>query len=236
MLFQVKVICLGYTKDIFSESALSKPGIYLVYTRVMTAHFKSCNPSCSKIAIGMQQYTGFGLQGCLMFITARGAPTGPALALGHGPGRRRRRRQHRDGATVRRRRDDDCDGEGIDDAMAATTGPPWRRPGRCVTSVSGRCDPCWPFSQGQAQRQSHAFSHPFSGLYLWAPWRATAWASMSGFQRRRRRRSPCRRGLRRRSPCRRGLRCRSPCRRLRRSPCRRGLRRRSPCRRLDSVY
>jgi len=76
MLFQVKVICLGYTKDIFSESALSKPGIYLVYTRVMTAHFKSCNPSCSKIAIGMPRHTGFRLQGCLMFITARGVPTG----------------------------------------------------------------------------------------------------------------------------------------------------------------
>ena len=76
MPFQVKVICLGYTKDIFSESALSKPGIYLVYTRVMTAHFNSCNPSCSKIAIGMQQHTCFGLQGCLMFITARGVPTG----------------------------------------------------------------------------------------------------------------------------------------------------------------
>ena len=76
MLFQVKRICLGYTTDIFSESALSKPGIYLVYTRVMPAHLKSCNPPCSKIAIGMPRHTGFGLQGCLMFIKARGAPTG----------------------------------------------------------------------------------------------------------------------------------------------------------------
>ena len=56
----------------------SKPGIFLVYTRpgVMPAHLKSCHPSCSKIAVGMPRHTGVGLQGCLMFITARGAPTG----------------------------------------------------------------------------------------------------------------------------------------------------------------
>jgi hypothetical protein len=56
----------------------------------MTAHFKSCNPSCSKIVIGMQQHTGFGLQGCFMIITARGAPTSQALGTrrrGLGPAR-----------------------------------------------------------------------------------------------------------------------------------------------------
>lgn len=42
----------------------------------MPAHLKSCHPACSKIAVGMPRHTGFGLQGCLMFITARGAPTG----------------------------------------------------------------------------------------------------------------------------------------------------------------
>ncbi len=44
----------------------------------MPAHLKSCYSSCSRIAIGMQLHTDFGLPGCLMLITAlaRGVPTG----------------------------------------------------------------------------------------------------------------------------------------------------------------
>ena len=42
----------------------------------MPAHLKSCNPSCITITIGMQRHKDFGLQACLMFITARGVPTG----------------------------------------------------------------------------------------------------------------------------------------------------------------
>ena len=80
-LFQGKRIYPGYTWYILSESAISRPGLYLVYTKFMPAHLKSCNPSCSISAIGMQRHTGFGLrQGCLMFITARGAPTGHPAA------------------------------------------------------------------------------------------------------------------------------------------------------------
>ena len=41
----------------------SIPGIYLVYTFEM----KLCAPAGCRIAIEMQQYTGIGLQGCLMF-------------------------------------------------------------------------------------------------------------------------------------------------------------------------
>ena len=41
----------------------SIPGIYLVYTFQM----KLCAPPGCRIAIEMQQYTGIGLKGCLMF-------------------------------------------------------------------------------------------------------------------------------------------------------------------------
>jgi hypothetical protein len=41
----------------------SIPGIYLVYTFQM----KFCAPPGCRIAIEMQQHTGIGLQGCLMF-------------------------------------------------------------------------------------------------------------------------------------------------------------------------
>ena len=71
MLFQEKGIYLGYTRYILSESAISSPGIYLEYSRYIPEMLKSCNPACSFCAIGMQRHTGFGLQGCLMFITAR---------------------------------------------------------------------------------------------------------------------------------------------------------------------
>jgi hypothetical protein len=91
ILFQEKRIYPGYTWYILSESAISRPGLYLVYTRFMPAHLKSCNPSCSISAIGMQRHTGFGLQGCLMFITARAIPTGHRSARA-GTGRPRRRR------------------------------------------------------------------------------------------------------------------------------------------------
>jgi hypothetical protein len=36
---------------------------------------KSCSPSCSRIVIGMQLQTDFGLQGCLMVITTRVGPS-----------------------------------------------------------------------------------------------------------------------------------------------------------------
>ena len=72
---------------------------------------KSCNPACSFCAIGMQRHTGFGLQGCLMLITARAVPTGhrsarawtgaplpsppPPPLPSRSPQRRRRRLQRR---------------------------------------------------------------------------------------------------------------------------------------------
>ena len=90
ILFQGKRIYPGYTWYILSKSAISRPGLYLVYTRFMPAHLKSCNPSCSISAIGMQRHTGFGLQGCLMFITALAIPTGHRSARA-GTGRPRRR-------------------------------------------------------------------------------------------------------------------------------------------------
>ena len=60
-----------YTTSTFRVYTWSKPGIYQVYTRFMPASLKSCDPCCSISAIGRQRHTGFGLQGCLMFITAR---------------------------------------------------------------------------------------------------------------------------------------------------------------------
>jgi hypothetical protein len=76
ILFQEKGIYLGYSWYILSKSAISKLGLYLVFTRFMPAHLKLCDPSYSISAIGMQRHTGFGLQGCLMFITARAILTG----------------------------------------------------------------------------------------------------------------------------------------------------------------
>ncbi len=67
---------LGYTGYILSESAMTSPGIYLEYSRYIPEILKSCNLACSFCAIGIQRHTGFGLQGCLMFIIARAVPTG----------------------------------------------------------------------------------------------------------------------------------------------------------------
>ncbi len=47
----------------------SIPGIYLVYTFQMK--LCQCAPPGCRIAIEMQQYTGIGLQGCLMFCRIR---------------------------------------------------------------------------------------------------------------------------------------------------------------------
>ena len=65
----------------------------------MPAHLKSWNPSCSISAIGMQRHTGFGLHGCLMFITARAVPTGHQ-SIRAGTGRSHRRRGRRGVAPV----------------------------------------------------------------------------------------------------------------------------------------
>ena len=81
MLFQGKSIYLVYTRYNFSESSSHKPGIHLVYTWFMPANLKPCEPPCSRIAIGMQRHTDFGLPVCLISITARGAPTGHLSAL-----------------------------------------------------------------------------------------------------------------------------------------------------------
>ncbi len=56
----IHVIYLVYTCHM---KCLSILGIYLVYTFQM----KLCAPPGSTIAIEMQQHTGIGLQGCLMF-------------------------------------------------------------------------------------------------------------------------------------------------------------------------
>ncbi len=56
----IPVIYLVYTCHMKCHSI---PGIYLVYTFPM----KLCAPPGCKIAIEMRQYTGIGLQGCLMF-------------------------------------------------------------------------------------------------------------------------------------------------------------------------
>ena len=81
MLFQGKSIYLVYTRYNFSESSSHKPGIHLLYTWFMPANLKPCEPPCSRIAIGKQRHTDFGLPGCLISITARGAPTGHPSAL-----------------------------------------------------------------------------------------------------------------------------------------------------------
>ncbi len=86
ILFQEKGLYLGYTWYILSESAISKPGLHLVYTRFMPAHLKSWDPACSISVNGMQRHTGFGLQGRLMFITARAVPTGHRSARAGWPG------------------------------------------------------------------------------------------------------------------------------------------------------
>ena len=78
-----------YTWYKLSESLCHKPGINLVYTWFLPAHLKPCKQSCSKIATGMQRHTDFGLPGCLISITARGAPTGHPSALAGTGGRRR---------------------------------------------------------------------------------------------------------------------------------------------------
>jgi hypothetical protein len=72
-----KRIYLEYTLYILSESAISKPGLNLVYTRFMPAHLKSWDPSCSICAIGMQRHTGFGFHGCLMFMGTSRPGLGP---------------------------------------------------------------------------------------------------------------------------------------------------------------
>ena len=97
ILFQEKGIYPGYTRNILSEST---PGLNLVYTRFIPAQLKSCDPSCSISAIAMQRHTGFGLQGCLMFITA----------LARADSRRRRRRRRR--LHRRRRRSSNGDHDG----------------------------------------------------------------------------------------------------------------------------
>ena len=56
----ISVIYLVYTCHMKRHSI---PGIYLVYTFPM----KLCAPPGCRISIAMQQHTGFGLQGCLMF-------------------------------------------------------------------------------------------------------------------------------------------------------------------------
>ena len=56
----IHVIYLVYTCHMKLHSL---PGIYLVYTFPM----KSYAPPGCRISIAMQQHTGFGLQGCLMF-------------------------------------------------------------------------------------------------------------------------------------------------------------------------
>ena len=81
MLFQGKSIYLVYTRYNFSESSSHKPGIHLVYTWFIPANLKPSEPRCRRIAIGMQRHTDFGLPGCLISITARGAPTGHPSAL-----------------------------------------------------------------------------------------------------------------------------------------------------------
>jgi hypothetical protein len=73
-----KLICIypGYTRDIPANSCCHNSGIFLKYTRYISALLKSSNPSCSRIAVGIQLHTDFGFQGCLMSITARGGPIG----------------------------------------------------------------------------------------------------------------------------------------------------------------
>jgi hypothetical protein len=56
----IPVIYLVYTCRMKCHSI---PGVYLVYTFPM----KLCAPPGCRIAIEMQQHTGIGLQGCLMF-------------------------------------------------------------------------------------------------------------------------------------------------------------------------
>ena len=56
----IPVIYLVYTCHMKRHSI---PGIYLVYTFPM----KLCAPPGCRISIAMQQHTGIGLQGCLMF-------------------------------------------------------------------------------------------------------------------------------------------------------------------------
>jgi hypothetical protein len=83
---------LVYAWYILSESCCHNSGINQVYTWFISAHLKSCWPSCSRILIGMQQHTDFGLPGSLIVITARGVPTGHPSG-GAGPARRRSRRR-----------------------------------------------------------------------------------------------------------------------------------------------
>jgi hypothetical protein len=56
----IDVIYLAYTCHMKRHSI---PGIYLVYT----FHVQLCAPPGCRISIAMQQHTGIGLQGCLMF-------------------------------------------------------------------------------------------------------------------------------------------------------------------------
>ncbi len=60
------------------------PGIYLVYTFKM----KLCALPGSRIAIELQQHTGIGFQGCLMFNSTRQPPalarSGPVFRHGTG--------------------------------------------------------------------------------------------------------------------------------------------------------
>jgi hypothetical protein len=65
MTFQEICIYLVCTWYILSELIFLKPGVCLVYAWFMLAHLKSYDPSCSRIVIGMQRHTDFGLPGVL---------------------------------------------------------------------------------------------------------------------------------------------------------------------------
>ena len=108
----IDVIYLVYTCHMKRHSI---PGIYLVYTFPM----KLCAPPGCRISIAMQQHTGIGLQGCLMFCrmwrhhwASVSQPEGRAVArLGPRPGppaaaksRSRRRWNHRHRRPLQRRR------------------------------------------------------------------------------------------------------------------------------------
>ncbi len=70
IIYQVYTIChipFIYLVYACHMKCHSIPGIYLVYTFPM----KLCAPPGCRIAIEMQQHTGIGLQGCLMFCRMR---------------------------------------------------------------------------------------------------------------------------------------------------------------------